>query len=297
MKRGHDARSGPAPGGERGQTLTAEAWLAALMDPVTSFDFSTYGYGRLPATWGYEGRRVPEHLVYSVVSEELWAALPTGTYRLPPGGFCLLPPHTRHSFTHMDAARPVMLQWFRLALRRDATALALDRGPIVLSAAPALRGHFEQLHDQLQSGTAPPGLRTKAILTLLFSRAFELADASSAAGPTLSYNQRQQLYELVRARIAERLRPADLAAAVHLSADHFARLFRRTFGVSPRRWLVQQRVQQATADLVESTMNMSEIAEALGYPDVFQFSRQFKQVMGVSPRAYRQRYRAVRMEA
>jgi AraC family transcriptional regulator of arabinose operon len=53
------------------------------------------------------------------------------------------------------------------------------------------------------------------------------------------------------------------------------------------RFAIRQRVQRAQQLLRGSSMQISEIADALGYVDVYFFSRQFKQATGVSPSTYR----------
>jgi len=272
-----------------GGGLARRRWLAAVLDPAAAVRFETYGYGPLGPGWGYADRRVPEQLVYSVVDNELAAEIAGRCLTLPLGGFVLLPPGTRHTFAHADEAAPVSLQWFRLALTRHGRPVTLGGAPVVLRGGGALREHLERLHDDRASGGADATLRIKASLALLFSSAFHLADTTPTDGPTLSYAQRQRLYELTRDPSGKRMSPAQIAAHMDLSADHFTRLFRRTFGVPPRRWLIEQRIRDAATLLVDSTMNVSQVADALGYPDVYQFSRQFKRVMGVSPRGYRER--------
>ena len=74
---------------------------------------------------------------------------------------------------------------------------------------------------------------------------------------------------------------------MHLSSDYFSRAFRATVGQPPRTWLAEQRIQSAAAWLRESDLNVSEIADAMGYSDVFLFSQQFKKYVGVSPSTYR----------
>ncbi len=61
----------------------------------------------------------------------------------------------------------------------------------------------------------------------------------------LPAGQRDRLCRLVRERIADQLAPDDLARAVGLSGDYFARLFRASFGVSPRQWLADERIRAA----------------------------------------------------
>lgn len=280
--------------GRRHEFVSREAWVEALLDRDVRIRFETYGYARLPAGWGFTDRRVPEHLVYAVANESMTAEIADQSSRLTPTSFCLLPPHTPHTFGHADPSRPVTLHYFRLELRRRGVALRLDHAPVVLQAAPSLREHLERLHDDQQSASRYASLRVRASLALLFSSALQLADAGSTNIGTLSHRQRAQLYQLVREERRARLQPAELAGYVGLSADHFTRLFRHTFGVAPRRWLVEHRVSEAATLLTDSALTVSEVARELGYPDVYQFSRQFKQVTGASPSEYRRRSDATR---
>jgi len=81
----------------------------------------------------------------------------------------------------------------------------------------------------------------------------------------------------------------DLAGAAHLSTTHFLRLFKETFNLSPIQYLIRLRIAKACALLNDKTLTVSEIAVRVGFDDSNYFSRQFKQVIGVSPRVYRQR--------
>lgn len=78
-----------------------------------------------------------------------------------------------------------------------------------------------------------------------------------------------------------------LARAVSLSPDHFSRLFRKLKGVTPREFILRARIDSAQDLLRSSNHSISRIAEILGYSDVYFFSRQFKEKVGVSPTDYR----------
>ncbi|MEZ5275829.1 MAG: AraC family transcriptional regulator [Opitutaceae bacterium] len=78
-----------------------------------------------------------------------------------------------------------------------------------------------------------------------------------------------------------------LAREVGCSVRHFARLFKRTTGRAPRDFIVDARVQRARHLLRNLDRSITEIAEVLGYADVFLFSRQFKARTGVSPMRFR----------
>lgn len=262
-------------------------WLESLLDPATAVRFKVYGYNQLVADWQYVDRQVPEHLVYYIVHNELSAEVAGAQWRLPAGSFCLLPPGTRHTFRHVNPHRPITLYFFRINLIHKCHALTLDTPPLFLPAASSLRESFDRLHDERQSAGPQSDLRIKARLMLLFSNAFHLMDKGPALGSRLNNRQRQQLYDRVGQHTAVSPQPQDLAACLGLTGDHFSRVFRRTFGMSCRRWLVIQRINQAAAALADTTLNITQTAARLGYPDVYQFSRQFKLIMGKSPKAYR----------
>lgn len=80
---------------------------------------------------------------------------------------------------------------------------------------------------------------------------------------------------------------ASIAAQLGMSLSHFRRTFRRESGQSVHQFLLQTRLQTARHLLAETQLPIKSIARQLGYRDVFFFSRQFAQVMGISPGRYR----------
>ena len=84
-------------------------------------------------------------------------------------------------------------------------------------------------------------------------------------------------------RPAERLPLGEAAALVGLSPDHFSRMFTAQTGVPYRRYVIQARLDRAYQLLEETTLGVGEVAAALGYDELFLFSRQFKARFGVPP--------------
>ncbi|MFW5682372.1 MAG: helix-turn-helix domain-containing protein, partial [Phycisphaeraceae bacterium] len=76
-----------------------------------------------------------------------------------------------------------------------------------------------------------------------------------------------------------------------------SRLFKRVVGRTPQQYLLKWRVRHAQRMLMESDAAISEIARRVGYRDVHFFSRQFKQVTGVSPLRFRKQLRATQEAA
>jgi len=113
--------------------------------------------------------------------------------------------------------------------------------------------------------------------------------AASLAGTAKRYHD---VAEQVAQRIDEQpsvsLTVTDLASDVGCSADHLTRMFRAARGVTVQEYLLATRIARAQQLLRESSLTISQIADVLGYDDVFYFSRQFKQKVGVPPTRYRQ---------
>jgi len=78
-----------------------------------------------------------------------------------------------------------------------------------------------------------------------------------------------------------------LARENKLSYERFRKLFRARLGVSPHDYRIRRRIDRARAMLHERERSIQAIATALGYANPFQFSTQFKRLVGLSPAAYR----------
>ena len=83
-----------------------------------------------------------------------------------------------------------------------------------------------------------------------------------------------------------------LARSVHLSRAHFIRSFRDAFGETPHRYLQRRRIERAMAFLRETDRPVSEISLDVGFLSLGTFSRTFREIVGVSPSAYRTREQA-----
>lgn len=77
-----------------------------------------------------------------------------------------------------------------------------------------------------------------------------------------------------------------LSTEVGLSRGHLNRKMKELFNMSPRDYIKATRLKQAAILLEEGKMNVSEIAEAVGFYNHSQFSSLFKQFYGIPPTDY-----------
>lgn len=95
----------------------------------------------------------------------------------------------------------------------------------------------------------------------------------------------------LRENLARPVSVPELAAMANLSPSHFASLFAQTTGLGVIEYLTRLRSAKARELLLTTRMSIQDIARAVGYADPYYFSRQFRRINGVSPRAFRAEHR------
>ncbi len=80
-----------------------------------------------------------------------------------------------------------------------------------------------------------------------------------------------------------------LADLSHLSKSYFMSCFKKAVGMGAIEYLTHLRINAACDALSDTSKIISEIAFSCGYSNLSNFNRQFKQIMGCSPKEYRKR--------
>jgi AraC-like DNA-binding protein len=92
-------------------------------------------------------------------------------------------------------------------------------------------------------------------------------------------------------RYAEPLDVATLARTALSSEAHFIRSFKREFGETPHRYLQRRRIERAATLLRETDRSVTEISLDVGFQGLSAFTTAFREIMGETPTAYRNRLR------
>jgi AraC family transcriptional regulator len=80
---------------------------------------------------------------------------------------------------------------------------------------------------------------------------------------------------------------SELSALAHMSAFHFARLFKRSTGMSPHRFVVARRIDRAKDLLENPGVSIAAVSRAVGFRTPSHFTTVFRRVAGMTPSAYR----------
>ena len=108
------------------------------------------------------------------------------------------------------------------------------------------------------------------------------------------YRRLQRAKEFMDAYYRESLTVPEIASAACLSTHHFLRLFKEVFGITPYRYIMQRRLEEARRLLLKTDLPVSTICYDIGFESPGSFSWLFRRQIGMSPAAYRAGRRDVR---
>ena len=92
--------------------------------------------------------------------------------------------------------------------------------------------------------------------------------------------------------LTREIHTCELAHAAGISETYLKRLFGERFGVPPKRYIIQMKINHATELLRLGGYTVTQISEMSGFSDTGFFSRQFKKYMGITPTGFVKKYRS-----
>jgi AraC-like DNA-binding protein len=99
--------------------------------------------------------------------------------------------------------------------------------------------------------------------------------------------QKRKLQSSIEEGLDRALPVEALAKLVSLSPSYFSGVFKTTFGDPPHSYITRRRVEQARTLIMTTSQSLSQIAFACGFVDQAHLGRNFRQVTGMTPGAWR----------
>jgi len=214
-----------------------------------------------------------------------------GQIALTPGTGVWMSPGRRYEATH-DPKRALVVNFFHFTLRNPPPRF-VPPVEVLRTAHPDFVEATMRRILTLRAKSDPAAhASAEALFTALLGELVRetCVQATAPAAPALDQHHREIMQRLA-AEIRENpggARPvAELAKTAGYSVDHFSRVFEKITGQRPQACMIEARLTRARQLLAETGLTINQIAEALGFRDVFFFSRQFTQRTGQTPSAYR----------
>ena len=236
--------------------------------------------------WVGNANEVDAHVFVLVERGTLMVQLKDEDILLTAGCVCWIPPGTFRTF-RVASGVPVRNWRLRLSVREDEMEIGLNTPTLVRGDAGSILPHLQLLSDV---GSNPRfHEEVRPLVSAFMHRFLVLPEISEVPLRQLDGVQRRRVEQLVKRGLLVGVTPGEMAEEAGLSPDYFTRLFKATYGVPPRRYLLQKRMELAGRILKDSALSVKEVCAELGEPDVGTFCRLFKRVTGKTPTQFRKR--------
>jgi len=216
-------------------------------------------------------------------------------FSVDPGELLLFKPEVCHDYgaaaepgrwTHLWVYFFPRPEWFELLHWPEASGGVLRLDLRRAAQRTTIEALFEEL-IQAAIGTLP---RATQLAMCLLEQLLLRADEANPMSAHMRLDPRIQLaLDYIQRHTARSIRITELAHLCGLSGSRLSHLFRSELGMSPLRWLEQQRMERARELLLMSGRPIREIGAASGMPNPVWFSRCFRRHAGMSPRTFRER--------
>jgi AraC-like DNA-binding protein len=128
-------------------------------------------------------------------------------------------------------------------------------------------------------------LESEAIIQQLFS-GFISDEPRIDLGSGLKYNI-QEILVFIQDNLHNDIKIEQLAQISCLSKDHFARIFKSIFGVSPCEFIIRKRIEKSQFLLLTTDLPINRIIDETNFKNAPYFSRMFKKYTSLTPGVYR----------
>ncbi len=216
-------------------------------------------------------------------------------YPIKPGSLLLVKPHTAHALNPSSLVKTLDLKfvvkdrWLRGRLMQ-ASELHEENEPGISAQFDRIR-HEGEHQGYLHRELCNLFLGEVLLHYLRDDQSQEkLCTNDHADHPLYGNRIVQQAAIFIREHYAEDCTLLQISRAVGKSDRHVRQHFKDVLGISPRRYLLQYRIQKAKNLIEYSGYSFKEIADKVGFKTVHHFTRAFHEVCGETPGAWRRKY-------
>jgi AraC family transcriptional regulator len=146
----------------------------------------------------------------------------------------------------------------------------------------------QQLHQKLSFNGGPMRLyvesqlmRLAELLLRRHSTCSRVARILPSGG--LTRNQTRRVLDYIESNLSRELTLGELARIAELSLHHFARMFKKTIGLAPYRYVLERRVERAKLLLRTAGMSLVDISLSVGFCSQSHFTSAFGRMVGATP--------------
>lgn len=144
---------------------------------------------------------------------------------------------------------------------------------------------FPLIVHNYNKNTLSSRIATDSALKLIFSHFFTDLSADTSNS---NLNRFTAVFEYIDKHIDEKIYIHELSALTYTDDAYFSNLFKKTFGISLQKYILNKKTDRAKS-LLSTDMTVAEIAEQLNFFDAASFTNFFKKQTNMTPKDFRSR--------
>jgi AraC family transcriptional regulator len=235
--------------------------------------------------------RAPEQMAFRTEGLDWEGVPPRGSILVLPAGYprrALWRGPTESVHVHLDP---------RLIARVAAEAFDLDPDRVELPADaaltdPPIQAAILAIDGEMATGSAGGRLLVESLGNVLAVHLIRHARGNErvAHHPRggLPRHKLRAALEYIEEHLDTEISLEDLAAVVHFSPYHFARMFKASTGLPPHQYVIARRIERAKQLLRgDDGLSLAQVAARVGFWDQGHFTRHFRRLVGVTPKRFR----------
>jgi AraC family transcriptional regulator len=212
------------------------------------------------------------------------------------GSVHLLTPGPDRSLTHRDSSDAIVLsiepRFIDRVVQESQPNEKIELVEHFSLEDPQIERLVRALHAETKAGAPTGRLFGQSIAVAL---ALYLGERYAVCPPSprrhrggMPRTRLNRVLEYIEANLSEELSLPILAEVAGMSLYYFVRLFKQSTGLSPHRYVTEQRIKRAQGFLRLRQMTVLEASVRTGFVDQSHFTKVFRRVVGLAPRQYRE---------
>lgn len=143
-------------------------------------------------------------------------------------------------------------------------------------------------HDILKNNKLKKFLMVKCVYEVLYE--LLIYESSKQYLPVSKKNDVYKIIEYINKNIAANLSNENLSEKFGYSVSYFRNIFYKVMKISPMQYVNKVKMEKAIEMLDSDYGTITNLAESLGYQNVYHFSSAFKKYYGLSPLQYKHKF-------
>ncbi len=277
-------------------------------------DFAIHRLEQLQPAWPYTSPlfRVNYYSIVLVREGNGFYVIDSNRYPIRPGALFFSNPGHIKGYGTYDLVSGFVIAFSEAFLKRYVQETILDECAFLIAevvpphsvAGETLRVFDElgsRMYDEFESASRHRLTILGSLMTILLVKIKErfwanydpLTESDGETRIVRAFKQQLEAHyrALATETATDLYQVQDYAAAQYLHPNYFSTVIKRKTGKSVKVWIAEKTITEAQAQLARSHAPIQRVAFRLGFSDAAHFSRFFKHRTGLSPSAFRRRFR------